>query len=62
MLKRLSFLLLLFEVIARDHTGTQGKLAREHVSTQDTLAREHVCTQNTLARKQGNTKARKARW
>ena len=38
-------LLLLFEVIAHEHIGTQGTVACEHVSMRGTLAHEHVSTQ-----------------
>ena len=50
---KLSLLLLLFEVIAREHVGTQGtsKNVRKHENTQDTLPREHVNTQGTWTRK-----------
>ena len=34
----------LFEVIAREHEGTQGTLKCEHVSMQGSLACEHIIT------------------
>ena len=38
----------LFEVIAREHEGTQGTLKCEHVSMQGSLACEHVITKITF--------------
>ena len=42
---------LLFEVIAREHVGTQGMLAREHARNAGTWARKHARHVGMWARK-----------
>ena len=54
-------LFLLFEVIAREHLGTQGKWARKHVGTWARKARWHVHTQGTLVREHVSTQGKWAR-